>query len=478
MNNIILTSLISLVAAEEPSIGFVAGFLIPMIVVLILVLLNGLFVAAEFALLGTRASQMEILAEEGNKQAGTVMEVLEDSNKQNSFLATAQLGITVVTLALSMYGERSIAEYLNPYFHNWFPSLSEPVIVALETILVLGFLTYLHVVFGEMIPKSLALTSPSKTVLQLFRPMYLLQTILNLPIRFLNWLGDSLLRIFRVEPAHGHARLYSSEEIELIVSESSEEGLISDDAEEMISNIFDFRDREVSHVMTPRRKIDGIPVSIAYNDLLKIVTESRHSRFPVYEGDLDHIVGLLHLKDLVRHHENGKEEFNLRNLLRPTPIVPEDHRVEDLLSAFKLQRIHMAVVLDEYGGVAGIVTLEDLVEEVVGEVRDEFDIEKEPVVKVAPGEFELTGDYLLDDLQEDVFLGEEDTLPDVDTVGGLIVTLLGRPAVVDDRIALDNNVAFQVMAVEGRAVTRARVTFPVPENEKKQPPAEDEADEH
>lgn len=459
MINIVLSTLPVTLMAED----VVSGLLIPLVVVVILVLANGFFVAAEFAILGSRATRMEELSADGNNTANQLIDVLEDVDKQNSYLATAQLGITVVTLSLSMYAEPRIAHFIEPYIESITGGAVPPALLHTVAIIVaLSFLTYLHVVIGEMVPKSMALSMPNRVALRLNPLMRLLETILKLPIFVLNGIGNALLRLFRIPPAHEGARLFSSEEIEQLVSESTSGGFISADAEEIISNILDFGDREVGQVMTPRRKVEGIPVEIGQDDLLRVVTESRHSRFPVYEDDLDHIVGILHLKDLVRHCATTDEPARLRQLVRSTPVVPEDQSVEELLTAFKLQRIHMAIVLDEYGGVAGIVTLEDLVEEIVGEVRDEFDVEREPFVEVEPGVIEVAGDYLLDSLKEIVYLQEEDALPDVDTVGGLIVTWLGRPPVLNDKIEKADDVVFTVTGVDGRAVTRVRVSFPAP----------------
>ena len=461
-----LLPLLTQTLAEGPPEPLLTALIIPVIVIFVLVIANGVFVAAEFAMLGSRASRMEQLADTGNKTATKVLDVLEDTEKQNSYLATAQLGITVVTLGLSMYGEPKIAHFLEPYIKSFFElfgvTFSDSVFLIVEFIIAIGLLTYLHVVIGEMIPKSMALSQPNRTVLYLNPIMGILQRLLSVPIFILNGIGNGLLRLCRIPAAHGSARLYSSEEIEQLVIETTESGMLSEDAEEMISNIFDFGDREVGQVMTPRSKLEGIPVDIGYDALIKHVTESNHSRFPVYKDDLDHVIGILHLKDLIRHHRGSDEAFDLADLLRPTPHVPESYQVAELLKAFKLQRIHMAIVVDEYGGVAGIVTLEDLVEEVVGEVRDEFDEEKEPFVQIAPGEIEVAGDYLLDDLKEDIYLDEDKNLPDVDTVGGLIVTLLGGPPSLEDEIQL-NDVTLNVTGIDGRAVTRARLKYPVPE---------------
>ncbi|MGB1249232.1 MAG: hemolysin family protein [Candidatus Promineifilaceae bacterium] len=453
-------------AEEGGEVSFSGDFLVPFIISLVLVAINGLFVAAEFAMLGSRPSKMEQLRDEGNVAAGSILKVLESPTRQNSYLATAQLGITIVTLVLAMYGEPHIAHYLEATFLEvWFPDWGPDAIFWTGYAIVIFLLTALHIVFGEMIPKAIALGDPSSTVISLNRPMMIIEQVFKLPILVLNGIGNILLRIFRIPPEHGSARLYSSDEIEALVSESTEGGLIASESEEMISNIFDFHDRAVGQVMTPRRKVEGIPHDIPYDQLLVQVTNSRHSRFPVYKEDLDHVVGILHLKDLVRHYRHGTGKFELETILRPTPVVPETHSVTELLRALKLQRIHIAVVLDEYGGVAGIVTLEDLVEEIVGEVRDEFDVENEPFVEVEPGILETSGDYLLDMLREDVFLGEDAIIPDVDTVGGFVVTHLGRPPELGDVVSLENGVVITVIGIDGRAVSRVQIDFPTPEVE-------------
>lgn len=441
------------------------ALILPLIVVAVLIIVNGIFVAAEFAILGARPTRMETLAADGNERAVHVLEILESNRKQNTYLATAQLGITVVTLGLAMYGEAKLAHWFEINVLAPLTGL-EPdstIVLIAGYVITLGVLTYLHVVVGEMVPKSIALSEPNKTALQLDRFMAGLRWVLFIPIWILNSIGDLLLRLFGIPLEAGTARLYSPEEIEQLVSESTEGGLITQEAEEIIGNILDFHDRDVGQIMTPRRKVDGIPVDIEWNELVKVVAESNHSRFPVYEDDLDHVVGILHLKDFIAHHRAGGEPVNLRDMLRPTPVVTEHDDVTDLLQAFKLQRIHMAIVLDEHGGVAGIVTLEDLVEEIVGEVRDEFDIEREPYVELEPGTLEASGDYLLDDLKEAIYIGEDEDLPDVDTVGGLIVTKLGRPPQSGDTVELDGSVVVKVLGVDGMAVTRVQIDYPSPE---------------
>jgi CBS domain containing-hemolysin-like protein len=445
------------VAATE-SLPSPTALLIPAVVILVLVIINGIFVAAEFAIIGVRDTQMEQMADEGNPIAGNVLKVLEIRPQLDHYIATAQLGITLASLGLAMYGEPAIGHFVEPYLET-LGGFTPTTAGTISYIVALSLLTYLHVVIGEMIPKALALADASTMALRLDPLMRLTGGILNYPVRLLNGIGNLLLRLLRIPPAHAEGRLVAAEELELIVAESVEGGLIQDDEEEFIRNIFDFSERTVGQVMTPRRRMQALDVRWPQDELIRIVTQSHHSRFPIYEGDLDHIVGILHLKDLLRLTLRPNGPFDLRLILRTAPSVPEDFRVDRLLAAFKKQKLHMAVVRDEFGGLSGVVTLEDLVEEVVGEVRDEFDQEREPRVEVGPGVLDVSGEYPLDDLTEEVFLGDADALPEVETVGGLIVAQLGRPPLNGDVVTL-HQVRFTVLDIDRLAVLRARVEFP------------------
>lgn len=452
---------LAVLASEE--LPGISSLFLPLAVIILLILINGFYVAAEFAIIGVRPSRVDQMVQEGIRDADQVQKVLDSPTKQDSYIATAQLGITIATLGLGMYGERKIAEFIEPFLTQLLGREPNAAIVhTVGSIIALSILTYLHIVIGEMVPKSIALSSPDRSVLGVSAPMRASQAILQIPVRALNGIGRSILKLFKVEAAEGQARLHSPEEIELIVTESAEGGLLNEEEEEIIRNIFDFSDRQVGQVMTPRPKVQALAYDLPTDELLQIVTQSRHSRFPVYEGDQDHVIGILHLKDLVRQQLRKKGDLDLRLLLRPAPAVPEDLLVEQLLAAFKRQRIHMAIVLDEFGGLAGIVTLEDLVEEIVGEVRDEFDFEKEPIIKLRPGLLEVTGTFLVDDLSEEVYLGGEENLPDVETVGGLIHTWLGRPPQIGDQVQVPDidEVRFTVLDVDGLAVARVKVEFP------------------
>jgi len=435
--------------------------IIPAMVILALIVANGFFVSAEFALIGVRPSQLEELLEAGDRRAAGMLKVLESPDRQNRYIATAQLGISLASLGLGMYGEVQISHFIEPYLaHLLGVEPSAALVNTLGYLIALSLLTYLHLVLGEVVPKTLALDKPTRAALIMAGPMYAIELVMAIPVAILNAVGRLLLRVLRISPAESHARLHSPQELEMIVSESAEGGQLNEDEGDFIRNIFTFSERQAHQVMTPRRKIQAIPLDIPLPELIKLVSTSRFSRFPVYEGDLDHIIGILHLKDLIRQQMTSKGKFDLRLLLHKAPVIPEHYPVENLLNMFKRQRLHMAIVLDEFGGTAGIVTLEDLVEEIVGEVRDEFDRkEADPLVELAPGSLEVSGQYLLEDLDEYVNLGNEESLPDVETVGGIIITNLGRPPQIGDTVSCCGDIKFTVLSIDGLAVSRARVDF-------------------
>jgi CBS domain containing-hemolysin-like protein len=309
--------LVLLTAAAGEALPSLNVLIVPGIIILLLVLLNGFFVAAEFAIIGVRATHLEQMAAEGNKLAGTVHSVVSSRQKQDQYIATAQLGITIASLGLAMYGEPEIAHFVEPYIARIMGvAPTEALVHTVGYVIALSLLTYLHIVIGEMVPKNLALSESSRMALLVDRPMRFAQAMLIAPVRILNNVGNLLLRLFKIPPAEGHARVISPEELEMIVTESAEGGLLNQDEEEMIRNIFDFSDRVVGQVMTPRPKVQAIDIDLPLDELLKLVMGSRHSRFPVYEGDLDHIVGILHLKDLVRQTVDPEVQFDLRHNLR------------------------------------------------------------------------------------------------------------------------------------------------------------------
>lgn len=432
------------------------GVLVPLLIILFLVLVNGVFVAAEFAFIGVRRSRMEQLAAEGNATAALVNDIVSHPGRLDRYIATAQLGITIASLGLGMYGEPNIAHHIDYALHHWV-GLDAGYVTTIGFIAGLGFVTYLHIVLGEMVPKSLALQNTERAVLLLVRPISFVQRVFSFAVTALNGIGVWVLRLLNMPPPSKRSRLHTPDELELIVSESVVGGMLAAEDQELVKRIFDFSERRVSELMTPRPRIEAIPVDIDQEALLARVFESSHTRFPVYEGDLDHILGILHLKDFVRQQLDGAP-YDLRALLHDAPRVPEVLRAERLLNTLKRMHVHMAIVIDEYQGTAGLVTLEDLIEEVVGEVRDEFDV-KEPleIERVAPGHIRVNGTTRLYELAP--YLDVMKHGHDVETVGGLVLAELKRPPEAGDEVRLDG-ARYVVEAVDGLLIRRLSIYLP------------------
>jgi CBS domain containing-hemolysin-like protein len=433
--------------------------LLAFVIIILLVLINGLFVAAEFAIIGVRPSRVEQLAREGSRSARWVRQVVSDRTKTDAYIATAQLGITLASLGLGMYAEPAIAHLVEGPLQRWF-GLSEGAIHTASFLLALGLVTYLHVVVGEMVPKSLALQNAERTVLMLTNPMRVMGKVFGPAVSALNRIGLWTLRLLRVPPPGHGSRLYSLDELEMIVSESYAGGLLEGREQELVANILDFGQERVVQVMTPRPMMVAIPVTIGEEHLLEIYDHTPFSRLPVFGRDIDDVLGILHLKDLVRQQLSGKA-FDLRALLRQVPFVPENLPIQTMLASFREQHQHMAIVIDEHGGTLGLVTLEDVLEEVVGEVRDEFDLEEEdPLVVLEPGHLLAQGTVLIEDVAELAPLGPHEY--DVHTIGGLVLAELGRRPEVGDKVTF-GRVTLRVEGMDGLTITLVSARYPARE---------------
>lgn len=435
--------------------------LLAFLLIAVLIFFNGVFVAAEFSVIGIRPSRVEQLAEEGNRIARRLRSVIRSPARIDRWIATAQLGITIASLGLGMVGEPAIAHLVEPPLHEWF-GLEGEIVHTISFLLALGLITYLHIVLGEMIPKSLALQNAERVVLILTTPMLLIGSSLSWAITALNKTGLLTLRMLRIHPPSAGSRLHTPDELELIVSESVEGGQLEEEEQRLVSNIFDLADRHAAQLMTPRTRMDAVPVDIGEAELLERFFHSRHSRLPVYEENFDNIIGVVHLKDVIARQIEG-QPFDLRAILYDVPSVPEMATAEQVLRVLKQKQVHLAVVIDEYGGTAGIVTLEDVIEEVMGDVRDEFDApEPPPITVIAPGHLIARGDTLLDDLREYVDFGDNDYA--VDTIGGLLLSHVNLPPVKGDSAEI-NGITLQAEEVKGLAIERVSVRWtPTPES--------------
>lgn len=432
-------------------------FLIPIAVITALILFNGLFVAAEFGIASAPRTRVQQFAEEGVAAAHRVLETLRTPRRLNRYISTAQIGITLASLGLGMYGEHAVAEWLLHPLEtvSW---LSVAAAHTVATVVAVSVLTYLHVVFGEMAPKTLALQHPAETAIRLDRVMAFC-TRLFLPLTlFLNWAGDAILRLIHLPLASAAERLASSAELAYIVEESSLRGLLDRTEKTYLENVFDFHERTVAQIMTPRNRMVAVPVSADEGEVLAALSSWPHSRYPVYEGDRDNVIGILHAKDVAQRIVNFPGNFDLRACMRPALYVPETLPLEAMLQAFRRNHIQFAIVVDEFGGTAGIVTLEDLIEEIVGEIHDEFDAElAAPLELVDLNRARVRGDLLVDELAQHLGIMLEH--PEAETVGGLIMAELGALPSVGARIEY-GGLVLVVERMEGMAVASALVEWP------------------
>ncbi len=430
--------------------------LVSFIIIAILILINGLFVAAEFSIIGVRPTRVGQLAERGNRAARWVQGIVENRRRTDRYIATAQLGITLASLGLGMYAEPAIAHLIENPLHDWF-GLEGTIVHTISFIFALSLITYLHVVMGEMVPKSLALQNSEGMVLTLATPMRVAGKLFSIPVTLLNRIGLWTLKLLRIPPPVTGSRLYSLEEVEMLVSESYAEGLLEDREQELVTSILEFAEERVEQVMMPRRVIAAIPAGVGEEELLALFSATTFTRLPVYRDTIDDIIGVVHLKDLVRQ-QLSEEPFDLAGLMRPVSFVPESLPVKTLLAEFQRQRQQIAIVMDEFGGTLGLVTMEDLLEEVVGEVRDEFDAgEADPITLIEAGHMVVQGTVQVEDLEAYAPIGAHGH--DVYTVGGLVWAELGRRPEVGDRVTI-GELTFRVDAMEGLAISQVSVFFP------------------
>lgn len=416
-----------------------------------LVLLNGLFVAAEFAIVGAPRTAIDRRAAGGDRLARAVQAILNDTQRQDRYIATAQLGITVASLGLGMYGEHVLAEAIFDALGGYgLPAwiVSHGVASAAA----IAILTYFHIVVGEMVPKSLALQQAERMALWITPIMRWLTRLVLPVVVVLNGAGNALLRLFGITRQSSHAeRYYTAEELQLVVAESEAMGALRGESGQVLQELFEFGALSAVEAMTPRVRVTAIPVDSTAADVREIVRAAPHTRYLVVDGDLDHIIGNVHIKDVLRVLlDNGAVGAHMA---RPTPVVPETMLLDDVLATMRRDRAQMVIVIDEHGGTAGIVTLEDLFEEVVGDIDEKPDA-RPHLWRDPEGRLHVPGTLRITELGQAFDLDLEH--PDVDSVSGLVLTLLGRPAVVGDVVRYDR-LGLVVTAVRGRGVEECAV---------------------
>ena len=425
--------------------------IVDILVIIVLTLLEGFFVAAEIALVSLRRSRVEQLAEEGHTAARRVRRLQADPGR---FLAVSQLGLTVIGFFASAYAAVNLATALAALLAD--AGLDPGTADGISLLIVTVILALFTIIFAELVPKTLALSSPERFAFTLSGPIELLARVLSPLIAVLTRVTSAIAGIFGASVTN-EARI-SADELRLIIERGGEQGILEAEEEQMINAVIELGQQRVHEVMIPRTAMVAMPVTVPFEEATETIVREGHSRIPLYDQSIDEIVGILYAKDLLPFliSPNG-ERPDLRTLLRTPVFVPESMSVDDLLHELQRRKVHLAIVLDEYGGTAGLVTIEDLIEEIVGEIQDEYDEEEPMIVRLSDDEARVDGRAAVDDLQElfDTTFGLEDE-DEYDTVGGLIYHRIGGVPKPGDEVRVDG-LLLTVESTDGRRVGKVLV---------------------
>jgi CBS domain containing-hemolysin-like protein len=412
---------------------------------LVLVGLNGFFVAAEFALVRIRESRIVQLEQEGSARARVVRDALRDLD---DYLSVCQVGITVASLGLGWVGEPAVSHLIAP--------LLEAVGVTSERItsiiaVALGFavITYAHLVFGEQAPKYFSIQRAEGVSLWISRPLRLFMFLFRPMVWLVNASTNFVLRPWGIRLGE-QMEAHSEEELRIMISSAVSSGQLEPEEHEYLNNVFDFGDKVAREIMVPRPDIEALPHDAPLPELVEKAAFGRYTRYPVYEGDLDHVLGAVHIKDLFRAAKEGPEHFDIRSIVRDCLVVPENKPIEQILRDFQQRTLQMAIVIDEWGSVEGLITIEDVLEEIVGEIQDEFDEDEATIEEVGDGVYAVDGRIPITEVNAyfDLDLSHED----FDTIGGYVLGALGRPPEADDTVEADG-VSLRVKSVDGPRVS-------------------------
>ena len=429
---------------------------INLFVIVLLLFSNGFFVASEFAMVKVRKTRIEQLVKEGNGIAKIALEAIKDLDK---FIAAVQLGVTISSIGLGWVGEGTLARIVEPIF-DFIPGIGQTIAThTVSASIAFALITFLHVVIGELIPKSIALEYTEKTALIVAKPMQMITFVFNPFIWVLNGFGNWVLKLLNIPHSHKASLVHSTEELDMLVNASYDGGVLNETEKDMLHNVFKFSDLTAKQVMIPRTDMVCIPKDMPIEELNNLAAESQYTRYPVYEEDIDHIIGLVHVKDL--YSLSIKDEIcPIAKILREVLLVPETITMDNLVLEFKKRKGQMAIVVDEFGGTSGLITLEDVIEEIFGDVQDEFDEEEEQeedIIEVAPNTYIANSMMRLDEFAEFFKIKEDDIDDDdIDTIGGLVVKLLGRIAEINDKVTF-NNLTFVVKEVDGARITKLEI---------------------
>lgn len=415
-----------------------------------LVFVNGFFVIAEFALVKVRKTRLEELVQQGNSRARLALKVVTSFD---TYLGATQLGITLASLALGWIGEPAVADLIEPVILAYFPG-SAWLVTTLSIAIGFTVITFFHIVLGELVPKSMAIQQAEKLALFAVVPLYIFHRLGYPIIVLFNKAAKAILNVMGMKSANETELAHSEDELRMIVSASHRGGVLDQMESELIDNVFDFADRLAREVMVPRQDMCCLFTEDTFEENMRVVRETGHTRYPLCTEDKDHVIGMVHIRDLMDLDMNDTESKNLNAVMREILVVPEGMSVAKLLQFMRRKRTHLAVVADEYGGTAGLVALEDVLEEIVGDIQDEHDNDEEAEVRRFPdGSYEFDGRVLLDDVAELLNIRLEE--PEEDTIGGYIFGSLGRRPEIGDKVNI-GDYTFEVLQVNGFRVVRVK----------------------
>ncbi|NME10424.1 HlyC/CorC family transporter [Paraclostridium bifermentans] len=403
---------------------------INILLVFFLVFLNGFFVATEFAMVKVRKSRIETLIIQGDKRAKRTLIVVKDLN---SYLSACQLGITLASLGLGWVGEPAILRLLMPIFNLF--NLPSSLEHSIAFIIAFSIITGCHIVFGELVPKSLAIISPEKIALSTAFPLIFFYKLTYPVMWIFNHSTNWILKVFGLSQVDEHESVHTDEEIKLLVEESYNHGLVDKTELTLVDNIFDFSDKTVKEIMVPRTDITNIFIEDAFDDIIDFTLKEQLTRYPVCKENKDNVIGFIHIKDLYKQKIEGSNQ-EIKNIIRDIKLVPESMLISDLLKIFKKDKVQVALVIDEYGGTSGLVTIEDILEEIVGEIQDEFDEEEDSIIKCEDNSYIVDGKVLIEDITEFLYIDIEDE--HIDTIGGWAYAQLDSYPKVNDKFTYKN----------------------------------------
>src|SRR5829696_9371930 len=410
-----------------------------------LVALNGFFVAAEFALVRVRESRITQLEQEGSARAGVGRDALRDLD---AYLSVCQVGITMASLGLGWVGEPAVAHLIEPVL-GALGITSERVITVVSVVLGFGVITYAHLVFGEQAPKYFSIQKAEGVSLWISRPLNLFRLMFRPVVWLVNASTNFVLRPWGVRLGE-EMEAHSEEELRIMISSSTTSGVLEPQEREYLNNVFDFGDTVAREIMVPRPDIEALPSSAPLEELVDRAAFGRYTRYPVYEDDLDHVLGAVHVKDLFRAAKENGETFDLEPLIRECLVVPENKRIEEILREFQRRTLQMAIVIDEWGSVEGLVTIEDVLEEIVGEIQDEFDEDEAAIEPLDENTYAIDGRIPITDVNE--YFSIDLPTEDFDTIGGYVLGSLGRPPEPGDTVDADG-ATLRVKSVDGPRVS-------------------------